>query len=97
MKTNLLPALKQIKTRPPRLNEGICGNMRVLMGQIEFCRITKDLQDLMAKWPETAGDRIYPVEGETELFVIDAHQRKLWDNPRRIALLDWLIEELENG
>ena len=97
MTANLLPVLKQIKTRPPRLDEGICGNLQILLGEIPFCKATTDLRDLMEKWPETSGDRIFPVEGKIDMFLVDSYHNKLWDNPRRIALLDWLIKELENG
>lgn len=91
----MIRELKRIREHPIRLDEGICGNLRALVGQIEFCRIAKDLQDLMAKWPETSGDRVFPVEGKTSKYLVDAYHKKLWQNPRRIALLDWLIGEYE--
>lgn len=95
MKTNLLPTLKKIKKRPPHLDKGICGCARDLMGDPEFNRIIIPLRDLMEKWPETTGDRAFPVEGSASKYLVDSYQDKLWENPRRIALLDWLIKELE--
>ena len=97
MTTHLLTVLKQIKKRPPYLDKGICGCARDILGDQEFNRVIIHLRDLMAKWPETTGDRAFPVEGSASKYLVDSYNDKLWQNPRRIALLDWLIKELEDG
>lgn len=58
----------------------------------------RELQAIMNKWPG-GGRRLddrYPVEGSGYKYTIAVIEQKLWSNPRRIALLDWLIKELEN-
>lgn len=96
MNEKLLAALKQMRTHAPRRDQGICGNLRELMGDTDFCILASDLRDIMEVWPETTGDRFFPVE-KRERYIKAAKDRTLWENPRRIALLDWLIKELENG
>lgn len=58
----------------------------------------KLLRSLLGKWPDKAENHHhdhYPVEGSCVEYLIDSQQAILWRNPRRIALLDWLIKELE--
>lgn len=91
--TTLLEALTQIKRRPVRLDHGICENVRAIDRNPE---IHRQLWELMAKWPDAVQDnRWYPVEGDMSLYMYAVRDRALWQNPRRIALLDWLIKELE--
>lgn len=57
------------------------------------------LGQLMLKWPDGlhSEDNRYPVEGNGRRFEVAMEAGELWSNPRRIALLNWLIKELENG
>lgn len=65
-----------------------------------------EAQDLLWKlnnqWPEKIikgnwlNDWQYPVEGARDEFYKSKELKTLWSNPRRIALLNWLIKELEN-
>lgn len=101
--TDLLICLKHIKEHGPMDRaEGICGN--VLLAADELGRrmvhdwLMEGLEKMLVSWPENAGDCqmmkvSYPVEGNRDYWV-HARSRTLWDNPRRHALLDWLIKEL---
>lgn len=98
MSQELLEALRAIKLEPATMSQGICGNLRTIVGDIKWVILGKQLRALMDKWPEALPNRFYPVEGKQEAYMLAAAKRILWDNPRRIALLDWLIKELEcNG
>lgn len=46
---------------------------------------------LMETWPDSSGDSHFPVDGYEEYF---SHADK-WSNPRRLALLNWMIAQLE--
>lgn len=85
----LLEALKRMPIRP---DQGICGNLRTLTDKPE---VMDSLREIMDKWPQAYPNRFYPVEGHCSIYLSDARCRTLWSNPRRHALLDWLIEELE--
>lgn len=91
----MIRELKRIRERPIRLDQGICGNLRTLVGDEKWKETSLHLRSLMDEWPETSGDRFYPVEGSGAKYLSSARHRTLWDNPRRIALLDWLIGEYE--
>ena len=91
----MIRELKRIRERPIRLDQGICGNLRTLVGDEKWKETSLHLRGLMDRWPETSGDRFYPVEGSAAKYLSSARHRTLWDNPRRIALLDWLIGEYE--
>lgn len=95
MSKKLLWVLKKIKAGPQQPDKGICGNLRTLIGDEKFREVASDLCDMMETWPETSGDRFFPVEKTRAAYVHDAKRGALWENPRRIALLDWLIKELE--
>lgn len=56
--------------------------------------IRRELEQLMALWPKYSGSWCYPVGGLEE-FDIEEHKGTLWNNPKRIELLDWCIERLE--
>lgn len=61
----------------------ICGYFSVAVQQLEALIVT---------WPDRASDNRFPVEGC--LFEYAANDNK-WQNTRRVALLDWLITQLE--
>lgn len=104
MTAELLKILKRIRDEGPQArNCGICGNVLVVADEkIDGCALLRELDKVIRHWPANAGTCYvtkvcYPVEGEKQYFK-DAAQNILWENPRRIALLDWLIKELEcNG
>lgn len=57
------------------------------------------MRDLFKKYPYCAlwessdrKDLTFPVDGQIE-FDNSSRTKTIWSNPRRIALLDWLIEE----
>lgn len=89
----MIEELKRIREHPIRLDQGICGNMRTLVGD----EVMPRLRALMSQWPKARKCEGYPVEGSVTEYMNSVRQKTLWENPRRIALLDWLIKELENG
>lgn len=100
----LLEALRQIKSNLDRTC-GICGNLEALVikeseepGGVYF-RLDDKLEELFKAWPDC--DQLcgmpnigFPVGGCKE-FVKQARDGTLWDDPKRIALLDWCIQTLE--
>ena len=62
-------------------------------------RVQTTMYKLMVQWPNRriSEDDRYPVEGDGRRFEVAMEAGELWSNPRRIALLNWLIKELENG
>ena len=107
----LLKALKQVREDAGKGTSGICGE--VFKWLKEYCMVNdnyeerhsvveatmRELQAIMNKWPG-GGRRLddrYPVEGSGYKYTLALIEQKLWSNPRRIALLNWLIKELENG
>ena len=79
-KEELLARLKDIR-RDRNPHYGICGN------------IHEDLFDELML--HVCGDDVYPVSG-CEEFHNEARAGTLWDNPRRLQLLDKLIATLED-
>lgn len=72
---------------------GICFHMSLLAGNDarEF------IQNLMHQWPARDLDcEAYPVGGYSE-YDAGKNSSRLWDNPRRWELLDWLILETTPG
>lgn len=109
MSQYLLDALKAIKKDPPEKNYGICANVGWLVFDATAPIIGSDLRQahreeadrvmcrLLARWPDAAGlDANYPVEGLRYEYMVSQRDGTVWQNPRRIALLDWMIKELEN-
>lgn len=92
MAIHLLEALRHIKTHGPKYtNRGICCNVYT---QDHSDSLQNELHELIARWPDktpTGGD-LFPIEGSNL-----AYHRAInkWQNPRRLALLDWLIAQLE--
>ena len=83
-KEALLARLKAIRRGHNRdQQEGICGNIHT--HQYLFDALA------CAVW----GDALYPVGGDDE-FYKEAAAGTLWDNPRRLQLLDKLIATLED-
>ena len=61
-------------------------------------RVQTVLYKLMVQWPGGwyGEDDRYPVEGNKEKFGEALEAGLLWENQRRLELLDWLIKELED-
>lgn len=91
MAIHLLEALHTIKTHGPASALcGICGNVADICGY--YSTAVQQLEALIANWPDRASDDRFPVEGCLFEYALDDNK---WQNPRRLALLDWLIAQLE--
>ena len=66
---------------------GICTNLQHLNNDDHRKAVIA-----MGTWPDTSGDPIFPVEGESWEYHESACADTLWENPRRLALLEYLIE-----
>lgn len=87
----LLEALRHIRTHGPASTLcGICGNVADICGY--YSAAMSQLEALIVTWPDRASDDRFPVEGCIFEYALDDNK---WQNPRRIALLDWLIAQLE--
>ena len=101
----LLEALRQIKSNPPYQAYGICGNLEALLikeseelGRVYF-RLGDELGELFKAWPDCRRlfgmpDIGFPVGGHIQ-YRQEVKNGTLWQNPKRIALLDWCIQTLE--
>lgn len=95
----ILEALLSIDiNNPPVEKSGICEYVLdyVCDGPDESGDTTdllyKYLGHVFQKWPLARSNASYPVEGVGSTFWRDAYHRTLWQNPRRIELLQWAIE-----
>lgn len=89
-------------TRP--LSGGICYGVLVLtLREIkknnwpeEAASVTRQLLSLMMRdWPDRVeGHACYPVNGSCAAFSREDAKGKIWENPLRFQLLDWLIDQL---
>lgn len=69
---------------------GICRAFEMTGGQ-DFT-----LYELFDAWPESTGEPLAPVGGLNE-YVEEANAGAIWANDRRIALLEWMINEYGKG
>lgn len=94
-------ALVAVKTGPVDRLHGICGNVgaklyarrwwREWLAPYNMC--LHELGNLVTAWPSRHPTQpLYPVDGLV-IYGYEASIGTLWENPRRLALLDWLIEE----
>lgn len=96
LNTRLKLIKKYLSTDPSKLrhNTGICYNVEV----IKLPRQVFGMRELFEKYPNCSVRRngtqnlTYPVGGENQYFK-DKDTSTMWSNPKRIALLNWLIEE----
>ena len=94
----LLDALRHIRdVGAPVRNDGICYNVsRLTRPLVETnYHLLKVLDSLIHKWPKKDSSLAYPVGGIKEFFW-ELKNGTLWNNPRRIELLNWLIMRLKN-
>ena len=94
--TRLKLIKKYLATNPSMLfhSVGICYNvMYIKKPYFMVC-----IRDLFAKYPNCSvrpsGTRnlVFPVDGDIK-YLHEKKYESIWSNPKRIALLDWLIEE----
>lgn len=90
----------------PDRNTGICGNVTAYFmlskgSPVEYIAAKNELIDLFKKWPNrrrgVGGDwqrARYPVGGIEE-YRHEVIHRTFWNNYRRLALLDWLLENCD--
>ena len=67
-------------------HSGICNNVGCEIPEAAF----KLLESAIKSWPESLGST-YPVEGSAALYNDSADNGTIWQNPKRLALLDHLI------
>lgn len=84
--------LHQMLLQVKREGAAICSQCMVM--EEHTWQLEEELDDLLARWPDRRGEaKCVPVEGRMSLFHEAAVKETLWENPRRHALLDWLLEE----
>lgn len=101
----LYAALCMLRDEPSKRlpNWGICWNVDQMTKHLrlepEMRKLVCDkFVEIAGEWPATKDRRgAYPVEGDFRVY--DAHQRAhiLWDNPRRLELLEWATQKAEAG
>ena len=101
----LYAALCMLRDEPSKRlpNWGICWNVDQMTKHLrlepEMRKLVCDkFVEIAGEWPATKDRRgAYPVEGDFRVY--DAHRRAhiLWDNPRRLELLEWAIQKAEAG
>ncbi len=88
MRQSIHRQLLRIKRRPKWESVGICSNM-------DFGSISSEQKfyDVMEKWPFAQGrvKHATPVEGSMKLYLKSVDEGTIWQNPRRHALLNYLI------
>ena len=95
----ILEALLSIDiNNPPVEKAGICEYVLdyICNGPDEKGDTTETLynrlSEVFQKWPLARSNTSYPVEGVGSEFWRAVAQHTLWQNPRRIELLQWAIE-----
>jgi len=80
--------LLQIKAGHRAPDIGICNNLCIFSDYG-----TKRLHKAILSWPQRKGEgHSYPVEGSMRKYCEAAISFTMWKNPRRLALLNYLIE-----
>lgn len=90
-------ALCAIKAGQRLEGTGICRSVRAALGEAftyenDIESAMTHLTEAMEAWPESIGDKYCPVGGEAE-YIKESICGTIWQNPRRLALLDYLIEQ----
>lgn len=87
----LLDALRRIRNNGPLFPQyGICANVAKLTQYDQGA--DRALQQLIQQWPRKQASPNYPVEGSSFAYNMSPDK---WEDTRRIALLNWLIDTLE--
>ena len=72
---------------------GICPAMYYRMNQVKGT--LEVLGSITREWPERNQSASYPVDGH-EGYHKDYTNKTLWKNPKRLALLDFIIKEIQD-
>lgn len=84
---------------------GICVNVESDYISVDAIRhMYKIMSDFVRDYPHPEGTKVdknwfphvYPVEGNTYTYTGAAIDGTLWTNPRRLQLLDYIIDKLES-
>ena len=95
---NLINALIHLKEQGPWApRNGICTNIHMFLEQAEFLERrlpTIEFKASVKAWPKAVGDEEdYPVGGADE-YIAEKRIATVWQNPRRLELLDFIIDYL---
>ena len=101
---NLLNALIFLKeTTEERKNCGICPHITLWAARIDCNsdrrQVENKLDSLVKSWPKAHGINFgnfggnWPVGGHDE-YCYERLTKEIWKNPRRLELLDYLIDQL---
>lgn len=102
----LLRALITLRDDPSARPQsgGICYGVTVLASREKHIHdwpketvgvIRQLLSLMMSDWPDRVeGDACYPINGHCVSFSREDREGKIWENPLRFQLLDWLIDQL---
>ena len=96
----ILEALRKIRDEgAPWPEFGICTTVKLtahLSGHPRAALIEFAVERILEQWPRAfRGQRGYPVGGSLE-FGHECRTETMWQNPRRLELLHWAIQYLEN-
>lgn len=77
-------------------DEGLCTNISQFVDQKKFDNekkfdICRRLHSTLHEWPDKSHENGYPVGGYDQ-FMEEQRANRLWSNPWRIRLLEWLID-----
>jgi hypothetical protein len=88
MRKSIHRQLLRIKRRPKWDSVGICSNM-----DFGSTYSAEKFFNVMKEWPFAAGSNksTAPVEGTLTKYLDSVDKGTIWQNPRRHALLDYLI------
>ena len=101
----LYAALCMLRDEPEKRmpSWGICWNIGQMTKHLrlepEMCKLVHDkFVEMAGEWPATKDKRgAYPVEGDFRVYDADQRDHILWNNPRRLELLEWAIQKAEAG
>jgi hypothetical protein len=88
MRKSIHRQLLSIKRAPRWVSVGICSNM-----DFGSKSSAQKFYDVMEKWPFAIGSNksTAPVEGTLTKYLASVDKGTIWQNPRRHALLNYLI------
>lgn len=105
-------SLLKLKQTPieDRINKGICIICEAYCVNVDYYLVTFSLSpstinfllcDAISNWPEIYEDEngkstTYPVEGSFDRYKHELYNYKIWQNPKRIRLLDYLISYFQD-
>ncbi len=100
----LLEIFTKLKNKGPfDRGAGICFNTfyNFGLGHRNREEVNEKLNQLISSWPDIKKNEdqtpntLHPVEGNFDDYGKAAMSETLWENPRRLALLDFMIKTLE--